>query len=114
MLESKAYLVEVNSVATLELDLLIEHLLLADSYFISINQNKSANLFSDCADITVLLLELIKRKSSVEIKYLNLCIEVWNDCRKILSDFDADHKLKDFDLCLRSNIRTFTKYSFID
>jgi predicted RecB family endonuclease len=113
MLKSRIYLVEVNSLALLELDLLIEGCLRADSYFISINDANKAALMRDCADITVLLVELMKRKSAIEIEYLNFCIEVWYNCRSALSDLTEIQELRNIyssiDLCITS----FRKYSLI-
>lgn len=114
MLKSKIYLVEVNSLALEELDLLIECSLRADSYFITIGNIESASMMRDCADITVLLVELMKRKSSLEISYLNLCIDTWHTCRKTLSEHRDVHELKNAYNCFEMCIASFRKYSLMD
>jgi hypothetical protein len=114
LLKSKVHIVDISSLALHELDLLVECCLRADSYFIKANDDLSATLMRDCADITVLLIVLMKRKSTVEVLYLNFCIEVWQKCRKTLSDYKNHSELEINYECFNSCISNFRKYSLIE
>lgn len=100
---------ELNSTAIQELDLLIEHCLRCESYFVTVNATEDASLIRDCTDITVLFLELLKRKSRFETSYLNLCQEIWHQCNNMLYNYRNDPEVKNVYKCFEFCMHSFRK-----
>lgn len=112
MLKSKIQISELNSTAIQELDLLIEHCLRCESYFIKIGATEDANLIRDCTDITVLFLELLKRKSECEISYLNLCLDIWQQCSNMIYNYRNHPEIKNVIKCFEFSLYSFRKVNY--